>query len=95
MDEEQLPGEETTAPEVPTPTQSIGSAWKRKRSRSDRMAALASKRWDRGDAQASSSIGTHAEILTPPGPKLYRQVLQLGITIIHCQHSWRILHAAM
>ena len=32
------------------------------------MAAFASKRWDRGDAQASSSTGAHAELSTLPGP---------------------------
>ena len=32
------------------------------------MTALASKRWDRGEAQASSSTGTHAQLATSPGP---------------------------
>lgn len=68
MEREQLPEEETTAPEVAMSTPVIGSAWKRKRSKSERMTALASKRWDRGGAQASSSTGTHAQLATPPGP---------------------------
>ena len=66
MEEEQLP-EETTAPEVAVSTQTIGSTWKRKQSKSECMTALVSKWWDRGEAQASSSTGTHAQLATLPG----------------------------
>lgn len=69
MAAQQLPGEETeartAAPGIAT-TQLVGSAWKRKRSRSVRMTALASKRWDRGDAQTSSSATD--QLSTAPGP---------------------------
>ena len=48
MDAEQLPDEEMTVPAIETTTQLIGSTWKRKRTRSEGMGALASKRWHRG-----------------------------------------------
>lgn len=47
-------------------TESIGSTWKRKRSRSKRMAALASKQWDKEGAQASCSMTDHPT--AAPGP---------------------------
>ena len=68
MDAEQLPGGETMVPSLEGTTESIGSAWKRKRTKSERMTALASKRWDRGNGQESSRTATHTQVSTPPGP---------------------------
>ena len=68
MDAEQLPGGETMVPSLEGTTEPIGSAWKRKRTKSERMAALASKRWDRGNSLESSGTATHTQLSIPPGP---------------------------
>ena len=67
MDAEQLPIGETMVPSLEETTELIRSAWKRKRTRSERMAALASKRWDSGNGQESFGTETHILLSTPPG----------------------------
>ena len=68
MNAEQLPGGETLVPSLEGTTEPIGSAWKRKRTKSEQMTALASNRWDRGNGQESSGTVTHTQLSTPPGP---------------------------